>query len=162
MTLRRSTRNADFVRDRLTGWLTAVLPPGAAPQVTLHGGADANGMSSETIPLSVTHTAGGARRIDEYVARIAPAPADLPVFPSYRVRDQYDVMRLVARHSTVPVPEVGLIEETGAVLGTPFFLMDRVEGLIPPDVLPGWGLFEHAVLGRHDPSGFRDWFDLAP
>lgn len=28
--------------------------------------------------------------------------------------------------------------------------------------LEGWGLFEHAALGRHDPSGFKDWFDLAP
>ncbi|MGN0063953.1 MAG: hypothetical protein ACI379_06900 [Nocardioides sp.] len=26
----------------------------------------------------------------------------------------------------------------------------------------GWGLFEHGVLGRHDPSGFADWFTLAP
>lgn len=26
----------------------------------------------------------------------------------------------------------------------------------------GWGLFEHAALGRHDPSGFADWFTLAP
>lgn len=24
----------------------------------------------------------------------------------------------------------------------------------------GWGLFEHGVLGRHDPSGFTDWFDV--
>jgi hypothetical protein len=23
----------------------------------------------------------------------------------------------------------------------------------------GWGLFEHAVLGRHHPSGFTNWFD---
>ncbi|MBM9459720.1 hypothetical protein JK386_07375 [Nocardioides sp. zg-536] len=26
----------------------------------------------------------------------------------------------------------------------------------------GWGLFEHGALGRHDPSGFADWFDTAP
>ncbi len=26
----------------------------------------------------------------------------------------------------------------------------------------GWGLFEHAALGRHDPSGFTDFFTLAP
>ncbi len=26
----------------------------------------------------------------------------------------------------------------------------------------GWGLFEHGVLGRHDPSGFADWFTVAP
>jgi hypothetical protein len=26
----------------------------------------------------------------------------------------------------------------------------------------GHGLFEHASMGRHDPTGFKDWFDLAP
>jgi hypothetical protein len=26
---------------------------------------------------------------------------------------------------------------------------------------PGWGLFEHASLGRHDPSGFADWAAVA-
>ncbi len=30
----------------------------------------------------------------------------------------------------------------------------------PPVV--GWGLFEHALLGRHDPTGFGDWFAVAP
>ena len=22
---------------------------------------------------------------------------------------------------------------------------------------PGWGMFEHASMGRHDPSGFANW-----
>ncbi len=26
----------------------------------------------------------------------------------------------------------------------------------------GWGLFEHASLGRHDPTGFADWASVAP
>ena len=30
------------------------------------------------------------------------------------------------------------------------------------DGAEGWGLFEHGALGRHDPSGFADWFTLAP
>ncbi len=25
----------------------------------------------------------------------------------------------------------------------------------------GWGLFEHFCIGRHDPSGFKDWFEVA-
>jgi hypothetical protein len=29
-------------------------------------------------------------------------------------------------------------------------------------VVEGFGLFEHGALGRHDPSGFADWFTLAP
>ena len=36
----------------------------------------------------------------------------------------------------VPVPRTRWIEPTGAVLGTPFFLMDHVEGVVPPDVMP--------------------------
>ena len=51
---------ADWVREQLTKWLATVLPSGAEPEVTLHGGVDANGMSSETIPLSVSHTVDGA------------------------------------------------------------------------------------------------------
>jgi hypothetical protein len=26
----------------------------------------------------------------------------------------------------------------------------------------GYGLFEHGAMGRHDPSGFTDWFSVAP
>jgi hypothetical protein len=26
----------------------------------------------------------------------------------------------------------------------------------------GWGLFEHATMGRHDPTGFPDWSSVAP
>ena len=26
----------------------------------------------------------------------------------------------------------------------------------------GWGMFEHASLGRHDPTGFADWLSVAP
>ena len=29
-------------------------------------------------------------------------------------------------------------------------------------VAEGWGLFEHGAIGRHDPSGFADFFTLAP
>ncbi|GAA4488750.1 hypothetical protein GCM10023191_018520 [Actinoallomurus oryzae] len=30
------------------------------------------------------------------------------------------------------------------------------------DGATGYGLFEHGALGRHDPSGFTDWFTVAP
>jgi aminoglycoside phosphotransferase (APT) family kinase protein len=136
MTLRRSTRDPAWVRGQLTTWLSTVLPPEAEPEVTLHAGEDANGMSSETFLFAVARTEGGNRRTDEYVARVAPSPADLPVFPTYRLRDQYEAMRLAATLCDVPVPRVVHIEESGSVLGTPFFLMERVDGVVPPDVMP--------------------------
>ena len=26
----------------------------------------------------------------------------------------------------------------------------------------GWGMLEHASIGRHDPSGFADWSSVSP
>jgi len=134
--LQRSSRDATSVPTQLADWLATLLPPGAEPSVVLHSGIDANGMSSETLLLDVTWTEDGQERRGEYVARVAPAEADIPVFPSYELRDQYDAMRIVGERSDVPVPQVRWMEPTGEVLGTPFFLMDRIEGVVPQDVLP--------------------------
>ncbi len=134
--MQRSSRDASTLPDRLASWLATVLPAGADPVVTMHSGVDANGMSSETLILDVDWTEGGQRRHGEYVARVAPAAEDLPVFAHYELQDQYDAMRIVAEQTDVPVPAVRWMEPTGEVLGTPFFLMDRVDGVVPQDVLP--------------------------
>jgi aminoglycoside phosphotransferase (APT) family kinase protein len=134
--MQRSSRESTNIPQALADWLATVLPEGAEPTVTLHTGIDANGMSSETLVLDISWTENGERRVGEYVARVAPAAEDLPVFQSYRLQDQFDAMRLAAEYSDVPVPAVRWMEPTGEVLGTPFFLMDRVEGVVPPDVLP--------------------------
>jgi aminoglycoside phosphotransferase (APT) family kinase protein len=134
--LQRSSRDPAAVRARLEGWLATVLPPGSDPAVTLHEGIQTNGMSSETVLLAITATEDGERSTKEYVARVAPAAEDVPVFPAYRLQDQYDAMRLAGELSGIPVPPVGLIEPTGDVLGTPFFLMGRLDGAVPPDVMP--------------------------
>ena len=134
--MQRSSRDASTVPTQLADWLATLLPPGAEPSVVLHSGIDANGMSSETLVLDVTWTEDGEERRGEYVARVAPAQQDIPVFPSYALQDQYDAMRIVGEQSDVPVPQVRWMEPTGSVLGTPFFLMDRIEGVVPQDVLP--------------------------
>ena len=60
----------------------------------------------------------------------------MPVFPTYRLDHQFDVIRQVGELTDVPVPRVRWLEPTGDVLGTPFFLMDHVDGVVPPDVMP--------------------------
>lgn len=134
--MQRSSRDATNVPKAIAAWLATQLPAGAEPTVELHSGVDANGMSSETLILDASWTEKGEHRRAALVGRVAPAVEDVPVFPSYRLEDQYDAMRLAAERSDVPVPAVRWIEPTGDVLGTPFFLMDRVEGVVPPDVLP--------------------------
>ena len=136
MRLQRSSRDPAAVQATLTSWLTSTLPLGSEPEVAIHSGIESNGMSSETVLLSVTHSENGTRVTADYVARVAPSPGDLPVFPTYNLQAQYDAMRLAGELSGIPVPGVGLIEPTGEVLGTPFFLMERRDGLVPPDVMP--------------------------
>jgi aminoglycoside phosphotransferase (APT) family kinase protein len=139
--LQRTARDPSTVPALLAAWLATQLPDGADPRVTLHSGIDANGMSSETLVFDADWTDGdGGPRHGEYVARVAPSGTEFPVFRDYALQDQYDVMRIVGERSDVPVPTVGFSEPAGEVLGTPFFLMDRIEGLVPPDVPPyNWG-----------------------
>jgi aminoglycoside phosphotransferase (APT) family kinase protein len=93
-------------------------------------------MSSETLVLDAAWTEGSRRRTRRYVARVAPAQEDVPVFPEYALQSQYDTMRLVGKLTDVPVPRVRWMEPTGQVIGSPFFVMDHVEGVVPQDVLP--------------------------
>jgi aminoglycoside phosphotransferase (APT) family kinase protein len=135
--LRRSGRDPGDVPGRLAEWLATVLPVGRAdPGVVMRDGAEANGMSSETLFLEATWAEGGRRQAGRYVARVAPAAEDVPVFPEYALQDQYDTIRLVGELTDVPVPRVRWIESTGQVIGSPFFLMDHIEGVVPSDVLP--------------------------
>jgi aminoglycoside phosphotransferase (APT) family kinase protein len=135
-TLQRSSRDAASMAGQVAAWLATQLPEGAEPEVSLHAGSDANGMSSETILADVTWTEGGERRTHGFVVRMAPSPQDVPVFSSYRLDHQYDAIRLVHELTDVPVPAPRWLEPTGDVLGAPFFFMERVDGIVPPDVMP--------------------------
>jgi aminoglycoside phosphotransferase (APT) family kinase protein len=134
--LQRSSRDVTAVPAVMSKWLSTVLPGEVTPQVTVESGIDANGMSSETIVLTGRWDDGGTPVEQRWVARVAPTAEDVPVFPSYRLDHQFEVMRRVGELTDVPVPTVRWIETTGDVLGKPFFLMDYVEGVVPPDLMP--------------------------
>jgi aminoglycoside phosphotransferase (APT) family kinase protein len=135
--LHRSSRDRDVMRARFGAWLARRLPAGAAPEITALDGTSANGMSSETLLIDATWAEdGGARAPHHLVARLAPDPADVPVFPRYDLPAQFDTIRLVAELTDVPVPPVLWSEPDPEPLGCPFFVMRRVEGRVPPDIMP--------------------------
>ncbi|MGW0157707.1 phosphotransferase family protein [Mycobacterium sp. NPDC003323] len=131
--LQHSSRDVSTLPDLLSSWLSTVRPERSAPHITIESGVDANGMSSETILLTARWDDGDDQRL---VARVAPTADDVPVFSTYRMDHQFELMRLVGELTDVPVPRVRWIDADGSVLGTPFFLMDRVDGIVPPDVMP--------------------------
>lgn len=149
--LQRSSRDVTTLPSVLSNWLSTVMPGGIAPEITVESGVDSNGMSSETIMLTGRWDDNGEPKEQKWVARVAPTVDDVPVFSSYRLDHQFEVMRQVGELTDVPVPTVRWIDTTGEVLGTPFFLMDRVDGQVPPDVMPytfGGNWFADAPLDR--------------
>jgi aminoglycoside phosphotransferase (APT) family kinase protein len=131
-----STRDPATMRAQLETWLALQLPAGASPRISSFEIPASNGLSSETVLFDAdwgTETEPNHRRL---VARLAPPPSAVPVFPVYDLDRQALVMRLVATHTSVPIPRVLWSEPDPRPLGTPFFVMERVDGLVPPDLLP--------------------------
>ncbi|WP_460063379.1 phosphotransferase family protein [Streptomyces sp. YKOK-I1] len=127
---RTTTRDPEELTRRLTAWLAARLPGAQARGVTVPA---SNGMSSDTLLLTIEHPRPPVRAC---ALRLAADPSAYTVFPVYDMVRQYRTLRLVAEHSDVPVPRVLWLEEDPGPLGAPFFVMERVDGRVPPDVMP--------------------------
>ena len=135
-----SSRDPQQLHQRLGAWLADQVAGGEVIGVTAP---EANGMSSQTVLFDARFDDGTGMAVHELVARVAPAAVDVPVFATYDLAAQYRVMQLVARHApAVPVPATRWLETDAGVLGGEFFVMDRVHGRVPPDVMPytfeGW------------------------
>ena len=130
-----SSRDPQIVRAALDRWI-ATKQHGAT--ITSFDKPDGNGMSSETVLFDARW--GGEDHA--LVARIAPADVDVPVFRTYDLDMQFEVMKLVAERSDTPVTECLWNEPDPDAIGAPFFVMRRVVGRVPPDNLPysfeGW------------------------
>ena len=131
-----STRDPEEMRTQFERWLQATLPDGSNARVVELTSPESNGMSSETLLVDVAWTEDGTEVTRRLVARVEPPATDYPVFTTYDLDMQFRVMRLVSAHTAVPIPETHWYEPDPAVLGGAFFVMDRVDGIVPPDVLP--------------------------
>jgi len=112
-------REPEAVRSGLTAWLGQ--PIGELTQPA------AGGLSSETYLF-------GAADGEQLVARLAPSGDAL--FPVYDLEMQARIMQVLGANDLVPVPRVvEYVADTG-FLGSPFLVMERVEGRIPSDNPP--------------------------
>jgi aminoglycoside phosphotransferase (APT) family kinase protein len=138
-------RDPEQTAAALTTWLAGLLPAGAGPVLSNLVVPQVTGHSNETLLFDATWRGAdpGApeeRRTVSLVARIRPT--GYAVFPEYDMHLQYRCMEIVARSSDVPVPAVRWYEDRDDVLGQPFYVMDRVDGVVPGDNPPfsqeGW------------------------
>lgn len=126
----------EFDAARLDGFLRGALPGRAGGPMMLEriGG----GQSNPTFFLS--YPEAGTR----LVLRKKPPG---PLLPSAHAVDrEYRILKALAG-STVPVPQVVLFHEGEEVVGTPFYLMERLEGRVFHDTaLPGVEPFQRRQM----------------
>jgi aminoglycoside phosphotransferase (APT) family kinase protein len=133
---KRSSRDLERVRKGMTSALAARVPEGTEHTVDAICGTTANGMSSETLLFDAGWTEAGERHTMHLVARVAPMGDDVPVFPTYDLPGQFTTIRTVASLTDVPVPPAWWCEPDASLIGSPFFVMGRVDGDVPPDIPP--------------------------
>ena len=131
-----TTRTPQAIASRLEAWMNERLGASAGATISGVDVPATNGLSSETVLFDAAWNDAGTARSEPLVARLAPEPTAVPVFPVYDLERQFRVMQLVGELSSVPVPSVYWSEPDAGVLGTPFFVMERVDGQVPPDIMP--------------------------
>lgn len=117
------TLDAAF-EERLTAWLRARLPGSEDVRVE---GLDrmSFGHSAEMLMLTVVTRGGDRQPRRDVVLRLRPRPPAL--LEPYDLARQFRIMRAL-RDTPVRVPRALWLEETGEVLGRPFFVMERAAG----------------------------------
>lgn len=129
-------RDPAHVTAVLEGWLRTHLDDADDLTITDLQVPQSSGFSNETFLLTAAWTTSSGRAEQaELVLRSQPLVHKL--FPeSDLLVHQYEVIRRLGAHTSVPVPHTLGAEADPAVLGAPFFVMERLRGQVPGDAPP--------------------------
>jgi len=116
------------VADALTPWFRDRL--GAAEVEVVDLRRHAEGWSWQTYTMDVEwpapETGGRARR--GYAVRVEPHDG---LLAPYDIDGQYRLHRAILDHSDVPMADLHWLERDPSVLGRPFYVMERLHGIVP-------------------------------
>ena len=169
----KSSRDPEALRTQMQAWLTTRLGDAtdvtdvAVGEITSPG---SNGMSSETLLFDASWSDADGAHNERLVARVEPDTHDTPVFPVYDLEMQFRVITLAGQRTKVRVPRTRWLETDPELLGGTFFIMDRVDGRVPPDIPPytmdGWVLEatpeERATIERTTAESIAELHTLNP
>jgi aminoglycoside phosphotransferase (APT) family kinase protein len=125
----------------LADWLAARIEGASKVSIDALRAPSSNGFSNITALFEAAWWSRGIPNRRKLVARIAPTGDAL--FPSYDVGRQFDIMSAL-ESSAVPVPKALWMERDATILGSPFLVMEHIEGHVPSDdpsfAASGWVL----------------------
>ena len=118
---------------RLTRWLRGRMRAEAGTPVhavRVHDLHKAGvGQSSETTMFDASWTQDGRPYRGQFVLRLQQGLDGIFMRPD--AAREFRVLAALRSHSQVPVPRVRWLEQRADVLGAPFFVMERVSGVVP-------------------------------
>jgi len=123
-------RSAADVAHVLADWLAKRIEGASRIRIDQLRAPSSNGFSNITALFEAVWWSRGAENRRSLVARIEPTGEAL--FPTYDVGRQFDVMRAL-ESCAVPVPKALWMERDATILGSPFLIMEHIEGNIPSD-----------------------------
>lgn len=136
--LREVTLGMEDTRAGLTRWLADRF---CAPDLAITDmkSPSSAGVNNETLILSVTGSAPELQEVAGLVVRLEP---ETSLFSAVDISVHYRIYSLLQDEPSIPSPRVFGFEEDKRVVGRRFFVMEKLEGLIPADNPPyhqsGW------------------------
>jgi aminoglycoside phosphotransferase (APT) family kinase protein len=127
-------------------------------------GRPSGGFSAETILLTANSSSNDKQR---FVVRLeTPEPAVYPPQSDLSMPEieiQFRIMDSISRNSALPVADLVGYESDPAVLGTPFFVMHHVDGVVPIESPPYSveGFFTHLSAGERTELISNGLFEMA-
>ena len=132
-------RDLEATRLRLEGWFAKRIPEAREIEIGPLAGPGGTGFSSDTLIFDLHYKDGSEAITRGLVVRIHPSGFQL--FPDYDLPAQYRIMKSL-EDSEVLVPKMLWQEPSEEVLGSSFYVMEKVEGRAPADNPPytaeGW------------------------
>jgi aminoglycoside phosphotransferase (APT) family kinase protein len=115
---------SDF--ERFAGWLAERLGVEELELVNLRRHTE--GWSWHTYTFTAAWRVGGARRERGFAVRREPEDG---LLAPYDIHGQWELHSALVEHTEVPMPALHWLELDRSVLGMPFYVMERVEGVVP-------------------------------
>lgn len=115
------------VAEALTQWFSARLGSDEVQIRELRRHAEGWSWQTYTMEAEWT-TAAGGRETRGYAVRVEPRDG---LLAPYDIDGQFHLHRAVLDHSDVPMADLYWLEHDPNVLGMPFYVMERLQGLVP-------------------------------
>jgi len=120
------------LQSKIIAWLQGKMPRArnlSIPAMERSGG----GQSHDSFLFNLSWEEDEQQRSEAMVLRCAPRFN--PVYPDYNLGNQFHIMKRL-QGTGVPVPNVYWLEEDDKVLGVPFYLMEKLGGVLIRDFPP--------------------------